>query len=257
MNRNVSVMMGTALLVLVLLFAMSVLPRDTAGTPAAASDARVAMVILAGQSAGQTRGLTRVYAEADDSSRIVGVIAPGSEVSIAGRSADGRFIALTGESAGVAGYAAAQDVRTVTASARTESLVKVFADAGMQGEVVDVLTPARQVQVLGRSADGQAYAIAAQDGRGLTGWVAASAIRRPAAKAQTRELVKVYRQTAETAPVVDILPPAQSVEVTGRSADGQWLAIAQANGRMVQGWVRVQGVALENTTAALPVISTR
>jgi hypothetical protein len=124
-----------------------------------------------------TRHLTMVYESPETNSRVETVLMPATEVSLAGRSADGMWLALGsgwiqrsdirmgGDLATLAVVRAAQ-----TFLATTRHLTMVYESPETNSRVETVLMPATGVRLAGRSADGKWLALG-------SGWIQRSDIR--------------------------------------------------------------------------------
>lgn len=200
----------------------------------------VALEALAGQTAGRTITLAKVYQQPDTSSRVVNVLPPTEKLSLMGRSEDGRWLAVAaeGKSQEPAGWIASAEVSVAVVYGETRTLAKVYQQPDASSRVIDVLTPSRQVEVLGRSAGSSWIAIRSLvAGQNATGYVSRADLQLAGEMAETISLTKAHQKPEQGSRVVDVLVPAQKVAIIGRSADGAWVAIASEDAQEFKGWV--------------------
>jgi uncharacterized membrane protein len=207
-----------------------------------------------------TRQLTMVYKSPVAGSWVETVLMPATEVRLAGRSADGKWLALE------AGWIQRSDVSTnsdlvalpvirvaQTFSATTRQLTMVYKSPEAGSWVETVLMPATKVSLVGRSADGKWLALGAgwiqrSDVSTNSDLVALPVIRvAQTFSATTRQLTMVYKSPVAGSWVETVLMPATEVRLVGRSADGKWLILGA-------GWIQRSDVSTNSDLVALPVI---
>ena len=127
-----------------------------------------------------TRHMTMVYEEPETTSRVEAVLMPSTEVSLAGRSPDGNWLALgigwiqkddvqiNGSFASLPVMAAPKPNQTFLAT--TRHMTMVYETPKKTSRVETMLMPSTEVSLAGRSADGEWLAL----GRG---WVQAGDVR--------------------------------------------------------------------------------
>lgn len=149
--------------------------------PAAANHTAVAIVAYPAESVGQTYSLVKLYAEPDDSSTLLSVVAPGKQIDILGLSENGAWIAIAKDNeARLAGWLATSEVRKNIIVGTTLTLVKVYRQPDTSSSLAEVIPPAAKVQVLGHNPDGSWIAIARPVTKGTSiRWVAASELKMP------------------------------------------------------------------------------
>jgi len=215
-----------------------------------------------------TLQLTMVYESPGLDSRVKTVLMPVTEVSLVGRSADGKWLALG------AGWIQRSGVRTdgdlaalpVTQSAQsliviTRQMTMVYETPEANSRVETVLMPATEVSLVGRSDNGQWLALG-------SGWIQTGNIRTNGELAAlpvmqmsqsfsgvTVGLTMVYQNPTMSSRVVDVLSPVSIVSLSGRSSDGDWLAVANIRDPgSVKGWVGRGDLQMTGDLAALPVM---
>lgn len=227
--------------------------------PAAAETGKaVALEALAGQTSGKTINLTKVYQQPDSSSIVVYVLQPTSEVKIMGRSEDGDWYAIADnkndQEAG--GWIASMDLTVEKVIGEVRSLTMVYQQADSGSLVVNVLTPSQQVELLGRAAGSSWLAIRNQaGGRNSIAYVPGADVKIEREPAGTFSPVKTYLRPNQISFVIDFLVPNQKVYVIGRSADGRWLAVENAETGQFRGWVWASDLRDADQYADVPVIS--
>ncbi len=219
--------------------------------------AAVAMPALAVQSSGKTNGLVRVYQSPQTGSAVTNVLPPSQTVQILGRSQDGTYLAIAGQSGAgqAAGWVASNEISTAHVSATTRSLVKVYGSPDDSSRIANVLAPSSTVSVLGRSPDGRWYAIAQDNlNPSMSGWVLRAEMATDDVEAQATSLVKVYRSPDDRSMVVGVFTPAQTIVLSGRNAQGSWYAVTGKANQGATGWI--SSAAIETSPAAtdLPVM---
>ena len=81
--------------------------------PASAIHSEISILALPSGSAGETQSLTRVYADPEDTSQVINVLSPGTQVQILGLSESGAWIALAQSYPPfLVGWVPASDVKT-------------------------------------------------------------------------------------------------------------------------------------------------
>lgn len=150
--------------------------------PATATHAAVAIVAYPAESYGETLSLVKVYAEPDDSSQLLRVVAPGKWIEIRGLSENGAWVAMSNEDvSGAAGWVTTAEIRKNILTGTTISLVKVYRGPDSASVLAEVIPPAAKVQVLGHNPDNTWIAIARPAAKGgFIRWVAAGDLKMPA-----------------------------------------------------------------------------
>ena len=218
---------------------------------------KVALKALTGQSNGKTVTLTKVYQQADSSSLVVYVLPPSREVNIIGRSEDGTWYAVAGDEKEqqAGGWIASGDLSVAKVNAEVRSLAKVYQQADSSSQVVNILTPTRQVEVLGRVEGTNWLAIRNKiTGQNSIAFVSRTDIKINREPVQTYGMAKAYLSPNQSNYVIDILVPNQKVAVIGRSADGRWLAVENADNGQFRGWVLAGDIRGAGDTTDVPVI---
>jgi len=207
-----------------------------------------------------TRHLTMVYETPSVDSRVAMVLMPVTEVSLAGRSADGKWLALgngwiqrsdISTDSDLAALPVAQVAQTFIAT--TRHLTMVYETPSVDSRVAYVLMPVTEVSLAGRSADGKWLVLG-------NGWFQRSDIRTdsdlaalPVARAEqtfnatTRHLTMVYETPSVDSRVAYVLMPVTDVSLAGRSADGKWLALGNS-------WIKKGDIHTDGNLAFLPIL---
>ena len=145
--------------------------------------------------------------------------------------------------------------------ATTIQLTMVYESPELDSRVETVLMPVTEVRLVGRSADGKWLALGA-------GWIPTGNIRTNGELAAlpvmqmsqsfsgvTIGLTMVYQNPTMSSRVVDVLSPVSIVSLSGRSSDGDWLAVANIRDPgSVKGWVGRGDLQMTGDLAALPVM---
>ena len=145
--------------------------------------------------------------------------------------------------------------------ATTIQLTMVHESPELDSRVETVLMPVAEVRLVGRSADGKWLALGA-------GWIPTGNIRTNGELAAlpvmqmsqsfsgvTIGLTMVYQNPTMSSRVVDVLSPVSIVSLSGRSSDGDWLAVANIRDPgSVKGWVGRGDLQMIGDLAALPVM---
>jgi len=216
-----------------------------------------ALEALAGQSSGRTINLTKVYQQPDSSSIVVYVLQPTSQVNLGGRSEDGNWYAVVGDKKDqeASGWIAITDLSVAKVTGEVRSLAKVYQRADSSSQVVSVLVPSQQIEVLGRAAGSNWLAIRSQaGGRNSVAYVSSVDVRIERESTGTYSPVKTYLRPNQISFVIDILVPNQAVYVIGRSADGRWLAVENAETGQFRGWVWASELRNADQYADVPVL---
>jgi hypothetical protein len=137
------------------------------------------------QAYAKARSLVKVYQSPEDQSSVTGVLAPAQTVALIGRSIDGHWFAIAGDSFEhrMAGWVSRAEMVTDGASAQAASLVKVYRSPDDGSTVIGVIAPAQKMVLRGRNTQGNWFALTGEDNQGLTGWVATGEIKTSAAAA--------------------------------------------------------------------------
>jgi hypothetical protein len=256
--------------------------REDTGVAQASSGEAVALPV----------NLLKVYRAPESGSEVAAVFSPTqTPFQLLGRSADGRWFAvadpanpddlagwiqagvveLHGDLENLPQMAPFTRVETAaTSNGTTAILTKVYALPGAGQVVVDIRMPQDEIQVQGRSADGEWLAVADPANPDVhLGWIPAGEVAlqnelksllnldKPAQveSATTVILAKVYDFPGTGQSVVDVLMPQQNIRVYGRSAEGQWLAISRAETQEGPlGWVPAGEVKFEGKFENLSII---
>ena len=229
-------------------------PNQPAPAPAGKA---VALEALVGQSSGRTINLTKVYQQPDSSSIVVYVLQPTSQVNLVGRSEDGDWYAVAGDQSdqGASGWIAITDLSVAKVTAEVRSLAKVYQRADSSSQVVSVLAPSQRIEVLGRAAGSNWLAIRNQvGGRNSVAYVSRADVQIERDATGTYSPVKTYLRPNQISFVIDILVPNQKVSVIGRSADGRWLAVENAETGQFRGWVWASELRNADQYADVPVL---
>ena len=122
-------------------------------------------------------------------------------------------------------------------------------------EAVSILTPSQQVEVLGRAVGSNWLAIPSQaGGRNSVAYVFGADVKIKQESTGTYSPVNTYLHPNQISFVIDILFPNQKVYVIGRSADGKWLAVENADTGQFRGWVWAGDIRGVKEYADAPVI---
>ena len=108
----------------------------------------------------------------------------------------------------------------------TQSLTRVYTEPEDTGQVINVLLPGTQVQILGLSESGAWMAIPQAYPPYLVAWIPAADVRSDIMVGSTRSLVLTRQHPDSTSMVMDVLSPGARVQVLGRSVDNSWIAIS-------------------------------
>ena len=132
----------------------------------------------------------------------------------------------------------------------TSTLAKVYAEPEDASQILDVLPPQKQVQILGLNESGAWIAIAQGNQSALAGWISASELKHDLVVGTTRTLVRTYQQPNSSSGIQSVLTPGIKVQVLGRSPDNAWVALSNAGspGAMVQ-WVASSDIKLPDVIA--------
>jgi len=136
------------------------------------------------------------------------------------------------------------------------TVTKVYSQPDAGARVVDVLTPSQSVHIFGRSADGTYLAAgrlqgATSESPTFAGWISAADVQVQTAFAQARTLARVYQAPDDTSAVINLLAPAQSARILGRSLDRRYYAVANAGSQdRPFGWVQAAEVQSESPVVA-------
>ena len=219
----------------------------------------IAILSMPSESVGTTRSLARVYAEPNDSSQVVNVIPPEKQVHILGLNDTGAFIGISREDeATLAGWISTSEVKHNLVVATTCTLVKEYQRPDSSSPVTGTLSPAAEVQVLGRNSDNTFIAIAQPGAKTASvRWVKTSELSLPDVVAKTSTLTRLYQKPDSGSRVASVLPPAQSVILIGRSNDGTWFAVASLPGKKFIGWAQSNDLSGGMDRKVLPVLLPR
>jgi hypothetical protein len=227
-----------------------------------------------------TRSLTMVYETPTADSRVANVLMPAAEVTLAGRSPDGKWLAVGNNIEVIEGWIQKSELRiegnlvslpviqvAQSITATTRSLTMVYETPAADSRVANVLMPAAEVTLAGRSSDGKWLAV----GNNIEvneGWVQKSEIRiegnlvslpviqvAQSITATTRSLTMVYETPAGNSRIADVLMPIAEVTLAGRSSDGKWLALADGNDtQTIKGWIQKSEVRTDENLTALTIL---
>jgi len=227
--------------------------------PASAIHSEIAILALPNGSAGETQSLTRVYADPQDTSQVINVLSPGTQVQILGLSESGSWIALAQSYPPfLVGWVPASDVKHDLTIGLTRSLVLTHQQPDSSSRVVSALSPGASVQVVGRSADNSWIAIATPGvPRASITWIATSELQLPGVIASTMYLSMFYLVPDDSSRVTFVSAPTHNVALIGRNTAGTWFAATDMRTDQFIGWV--QGSHLDGATnrSLLPILSDR
>jgi hypothetical protein len=221
-----------------------------------------------------------VYETPAADSRVANVLMPIAEVTLAGRSSDGKWLAVGNNTEVIEGWVQKSDIRiegnlvslpvirvAQSITATTRSLTMVYETPAADSRVANVLMPIAEVTLAGRSSDGKWLAVG-NNTEVIEGWVQKSDIRiegnlvslpvirvAQSITATTRSLTMVYETPAGNSRVTDVLMPIAEVTLTGRSSDGKWLALADGNdAQTIKGWIQKSELRTDENLAALTIL---
>jgi hypothetical protein len=227
-----------------------------------------------------THSLTMVYETPAGNSRVANVLMPAAEVTLAGRSLDGKWLAVGNNTEVIEGWVHKSDIRiegnlvslpvirvAQSITATTRSLTMVYETPAADNRVANVLMPAAEVTLSGRSSDGKWLAVG-NNTEVIEGWVHKSDISiegnlvslpvirvAQSITATTRSLTMVYQTPAVDSPVANVLMPAAEVTLAGRSSDGKWLALADGNdAQTIKGWIQKSELRTDENLATLTTL---
>jgi hypothetical protein len=175
MNKKLYPLSFLALGILVIAFQLA------SYQPASANHSEIAILSMPSRSAGETQYSTMVYSEPEDTSQVINVLSPGTQVQILGLSESGAWIALAQSYPPfLVGWIPASDVKSDVMVGSTRSLVLTHQQPDSSSRIVSVLSPGASVQVVGRSVDNSWIAISTPGyPRASITWVAISELRLP------------------------------------------------------------------------------
>lgn len=143
-------------------------------------------------------------------------------------------------------------------SGETNSLTKVYLEPTEGSQLIDILPPGQQIQILGLSENGAWIAMGKKDQSALAGWVSGSNVNENLIIGSTRSLVQMYGQPGSFSKVDNVLPPGAKVLVLGHSPDNAWIAIAHPGGAQATiNWVEASSLKLPDvfaTTSSLTML---
>ena len=110
---------------------------------------------------------------------------------------------------------------------QTRSLARVYMEPDDSSRLLEVVSPGKQIQILGLSENGAWVAIAKGDRAAMSGWVSKSNVSQGLIAGAARSLVKAYQQPDSTGEVVATFSPGTKLQVLGHNVDNTWIAIAR------------------------------
>ncbi len=138
---------------------------------------------------------------------------------------------------------------------QTRSVARVYAEPDESSAMLRVVSPGKQIQILGLSENGGWIAMAKDDQVGTAGWVSIADVKESLVIGTTRALVKSYQQPDASSAVAAAFPPAAKVQVLGHNVDSSWVAIARISaGQRLISWVSASDLKMpdvQGTTASL------
>jgi len=237
--------------------------------PASATHSEIAILALPNAASGETQSLTRIYSEPEDTSQVINVLPPGTQVQILGLSESGSWIALAQSYPPfLIGWVSASDIKHDLTIGLTRSLVLTHQQPDSSSRVVSALPPAASVQVVGRSTDNAWIAISTPGfPQASITWVATSDLRLPGISASTMYLTMFHLTPDESSRVTFVSAPSQNVAfvsastqivtLIGRNSAGTWFAAADMRTDQFIGWVQGSHLAGGMDRFMLPVLSDR
>lgn len=137
---------------------------------------------------------------------------------------------------------------------QTRSVARVYAEPDDSSTILQVLSPGKQIQILGLSENGAWIAMAKDDQVSLAGWLSIGEVNQSLMVGTTRSLAKAYQQPDAASPVAATLPPAAKLQILGHNPDNTWIAIAHTSqSQRLISWVNASDVKmpdmLGNTTS--------
>lgn len=253
MNKKLYPLSFLALGILVIAFQLA------SFQPASAIHSEIAILALPSGSAGETQSLTRVYADPKDTSQVINVLSPGTQVQILGLSESGAWIALAQSYPPfLVGWVPVSDINHDLTVGLTRSLVQTHQQPSSSSRIVSVLSPGASVQVVGRSVDNSWIAISTPGyPRASITWVATSELRLPGVSASTRYLTMFYLIPDTSSRVTSVSSPTHYVTLIGRNSAGTWFAAADIHTDQFVGWVEGSNLDGGMDRSLLPVLSDR
>lgn len=133
----------------------------------------------------------------------------------------------------------------------TRTLARVYSEPDVASQVVNVLSPEKQVRILGLNEDGAWLGIGKENGAAvLAGWIPVSDVRHNLVVGSSRSLVHTYQLPDSSGSVAGTLAPSVQVQVLGRSVDNAWIAIAHPGARSgMLRWVKANELKLPDVVA--------
>jgi len=136
------------------------------------------------------------------------------------------------------------------AKAETRSLARVYAEPNDASQLLNVLPPGAQIQILGLSENGAWIALANGSDNAIAGWLSIGDVKQNLIVGSARSLVRVHQQPGADSQVTSVLTPASKVQVLGHNPDNAWIAISRpsASGAAIN-WVSAGELKLPDVIA--------
>lgn len=199
---------------------------------------------------GMTLSLTKVRQQPNEDSAVIDILTPHQTVRVMGSSAEGSWLAVGGDErladqGQPEGWVSRADVAMARTYGYATGASVVLEQPKVDARIIEFFAPARQVEVVGVTQDGQYYAIRLS-GSNSTGYVQASNLELDPQIVQTERLTKVYQAASENSPVVTVLPPVRQVELLGLKVSDGWAAVGGLDRERFNGYARLSDLKITN-----------
>ena len=144
-------------------------------------DENVAILSLSSHPASMTNSVAALYAQPDLASKVVFMVMPGVEVTVAGYDAEHTFAAITDSMTGTQlyGWMATSQLTAEETMMQTMGVTRVYSMSSAGSAMIDELGPYDLVSVVGMSLDGAWYAVSNHDANmARIGWIESNTVQR-------------------------------------------------------------------------------
>jgi len=144
-------------------------------------DENVAILSLSSHPTSMTNTVATLYAQPDPASKVVFMVMPGVEVTVAGYDANHTFAAITDTKTGTQlyGWIATSQLTSNETVMQAIGVTKVYSMSNSGSAMVDELGPYDLVSVVGMSLDSAWYAVSNHDANmAQIGWIQSNMVQR-------------------------------------------------------------------------------
>ncbi len=206
----------------------------------------------------QSNASVKIFTAPDLASSVIDTLSPMKEIYVLDYSIDGSFLAINTMKYNLkpSGWISMTDAIARSTSSEVRGLVKVHDLPMNYSQIINVLTPVNTVFNLGKSWDGNFYAIAQSSGDQFSvGWIRVGDLQMEPRSARILTLVHTYLRADPLSPVYNVLTPYQLVDVLGQNQEGTLLAVASSDQHKFLGWIAASDLEYSSEGFDPPVIS--